>query len=122
MRSLERFKDDIVIPEKIWTPRGNGHAFGTATWLTGESFNYNKLDAGSASIDQIAAKHLESQTPIASLELSMKGEGNFTKDITRNNISWINPTLPTSREFNPRALFDSMFRPKSSSQFSQYSR
>ena len=75
MKSLERFKKDIVIPERIWTPRGNGHGAGTATWLTGHSFDGNKIDAGGTSLDQLIARKLSNETPIASLELSMKGEG-----------------------------------------------
>ena len=114
MKSLDKFKNDLVIPQKIWTPKGNGHGSGTATWLTGHSYNANKLNVGGPSIDQIAARTIGKETPIPSLELSMKGEGHFSKDITRNNISWINSTLPASREYEPRAVFDSMFRPKAS--------
>ena len=35
MKDLEPFKNDILIGHNIWTPRGNGHGAGTATWLTG---------------------------------------------------------------------------------------
>jgi len=114
MKSLEGFKKDIVIPEYIETPRGNGHGAGTATWLTGGSFNGNKLHAGGPSMDQVIAWVVGRETPIPSLELIMKGEGHFSEDISRNNISWINATLPTAREYEPRAVFDSMFRPNTS--------
>ncbi|MGB1519431.1 MAG: DUF1552 domain-containing protein, partial [Limisphaerales bacterium] len=35
MKDLEPFKEDILIGHNMWTPRGNGHGAGTATWLTG---------------------------------------------------------------------------------------
>ena len=115
MKDLQPFKDDISIPSLVRTPSGNGHGFGTATWLSGGGFNGKSLSVGGPTVDQIAAKHICKDTPLSSLQLSMKGEGYFSKDITRNNISWITGSLPASREVEPRQVFDSMFRPSKSS-------
>ena len=111
---LEKYKEDIIITQKMWTPRSNGHGQGTATWLTCGSYDHRKLDAGGISIDQLIASKIGHLTPLQSLELSLKGEGFFSKDITRNNISWRKSNLPCAREIEPRAVFDRLFRNKKS--------
>ena len=70
MSSLEPYRDDLTVFRNLWTPRGNGHIAGTATWLTGGFFDGEKLDAGGASVDQIAARHFQGETLLPSLELS----------------------------------------------------
>ena len=110
MKPLEAFKEDIVIPENMWTPRGNGHGAGTATWLTGGRYNGRAIDAGSMSVDQIAAGHVGKDTPLPSLELGTRGEGYFSNDLPRNTISWTSSNVPASRETVPRIVFDRMFR------------
>jgi hypothetical protein len=110
MRPLEAFKEDIVIPENMFTPRGNGHGAGTATWLTGGRYNGRAIDAGSMSVDQIAAEHVGKETPLPSLELATRGEGYFSNDLPRNTISWTSSNVPASRETVPRIIFDRMFR------------
>ncbi len=110
MKPLEPFKKDIIIPENMWTPRGNGHGAGTATWLTGGRYNGREIDAGGLSVDQIAAKHVGKDTPLPSLELGTQGEGYFSNDLPRNSISWSSSNVPASRETVPRVIFDRMFR------------
>lgn len=110
MRPLEPFKEHLVIPTRLWTPRGNGHGAGTATWLTGGSYDRAGVNAGAVSVDQIAAQHVGEKTLLPSLELSLRGQGNFARDLPRNNISWAASNHPTSREVEPRVVFDRMFR------------
>lgn len=110
MSSLQPYKDDLTIFRNLWTPQGNGHIAGTATWLTGGYFDDEKLDAGGASVDQIAAKHFRGQTLLPSLELSSRGEGIFSTNLPRNSISWVDGVTPTPRDIEPRAVFDRMFR------------
>ncbi len=110
MKPLEPFKEDIIIPENMWTPRGNGHGAGTATWLTGGRYSGRRIDAGGVSVDQIAAKHVGHETPLPSLELGTQGEGYFSNDLPRNTISWTASNVPASRETVPRIIFDRMFR------------
>ena len=50
---------------------------------------------------------------LPSLELSVQGEGFFSSSLPRNAISWSAPDRPMSREIEPRAIFDRMFRPPS---------
>ena len=110
MAPLEDFKSDIVVTKNLWTPRGNGHGAGTATWLTGGSFDHRRNDVGAPSADQIAAHHLGGETPLPSLELSTAGEGSFSGSLPRNCLSWTRRDVPAARETMPRAVFDKLFR------------
>lgn len=114
MSVLQPFADQLTIFRNLWTPRGNGHIAGTATWLTGGSFDDEKIDAGGPSVDQIAAKHLQSETLLPSLELSVRGEGFFTSSLPRNTLSWLDRRVPVARDIEPRVVFDRMFRVGSS--------
>ena len=110
MSSLEPYRDELTVFRNLWTPRGNGHNAGNATRLTGGFFDGEKLDAGGASVDQIAARHFQDQTLLPSLELSSRGEGIFTSSLPRNSISWVDSVTPAPRDVEPRAVFDRMFR------------
>ena len=109
MSPLEPFKDDILIPSKVWTPDGNGHVNGPPTWLTGQGYDSRAVNAGGVSADQVAAAHLRDETLLPSLELSVQGEGFFSNSLPRNAISWSAPDRPMTREIEPRAIFDRMF-------------
>lgn len=110
MGSLEKHRDDVTVFRNLWTPQGNGHIAGTATWLTGGSFNDQKIAVGGASVDQIAAQHFQGKTLLPSLELSVRGEGIFTSSLARNSLSWVDATTPAPRDIEPRVVFDRMFR------------
>lgn len=111
MSPLEPFKDDILIPTNVHTPLGNGHIKGPATWLTGGDYDAVRIHAGGPSVDQIAARAVGDQTLLPSLELSLEGEGFMSKSLPRNSLSWAAADRPLSREIEPRAVFDRMFRP-----------
>ena len=110
MSPLDRHKKDLLIPRNVWTPRGNGHMAGTATWLTGGEYSGREVSAGGMSVDQLAAKHVGQDTLLDSLQLSVRGEGFFSKSLPRNTISWIDRQTPAAREIEPRIIFDQMFR------------
>ena len=110
MKSLQPFASELTLFKNIWTPRGNGHSAGTATWLTGGGFNHENINVGGPSADQIAARHFRSTTLLPSLEMAMRGEGYFSSSLSRNSISWSDAQTPVPREIEPRAIFDRMFR------------
>ena len=110
MSSLEPFRSDLTVFRNMWTPRGNGHIAGTATWLTGGGFDGEKLNAGGASVDQIAARQFRNTTLLPSLELSVRGEGIFTSSLPRNTVSWADSVTPVPRDIEPAVVFDRMFR------------
>ena len=110
MQPLKDYREELTVFRNLWTPRGNGHIAGTATWLTGGGFDAEKLDAGGASVDQIAARSLSGKTLLPSLELSVRGEGIFTSSLPRNALSWVDSKTPSPRDIEPRVVFDRMFR------------
>jgi len=109
MAALEPWKKQLVLTRNLWTPRGNGHGAGTATWLTGGGYDGRRIDAGARSADLEAAAQVGQKDLLPSLQLSTRGEGYFSHSISRNNISWVNRALPASRLHEPRAIFDLMF-------------
>jgi len=110
MSPLETHKEELIVTGNLWTPRGNGHAAGTATWLTGGRFNGRRNDVGGPSVDQLVARHLAGRSPLPSLELSTAGEGSFAGSLPRNCLSWTARDVPAVRETVPRAIFDKLFR------------
>lgn len=110
MSPLEPHKEDILVTKNIWTPRGNGHGAGTATWLTGGGYNGRRNDVGGPSVDQIVASAIGGNSPLPSLELSTAGEGYFSGSLPRNCLSWTARDVPAARETVPRAVFDKIFR------------
>ncbi|MEM6780126.1 MAG: DUF1552 domain-containing protein, partial [Planctomycetota bacterium] len=97
MSPLESLKEQLLIPRNVWTPRGNGHGAGTATWLTGGNYDDRNIRAGGLSADQIAARAVGDATLLPSLELSLQGEGYFSNSLVRNSISW-SETGPVPRD------------------------
>ena len=110
MKPLAPFQDQLVVIRNMWTPEGNGHGAGTATWLTAGDYNGRRIDAGGVSADQLAARTIGQKTLLPSLELSLRGEGFFSNSLVRNTLSWTSPKTPAPRDIEPRAIFDRMFR------------
>ncbi len=71
------------------------------------------VEAG-VSMDQVVARHLGRETPLASLELSLEAPFTGVCDIGSScvytdTISWRNATTPLPMEHNPRAVFERLF-------------
>ncbi len=109
MAPLERHREHIVIPQKMFTPRGNGHGAGTATWLTGAGWEHRELNAQGPSIDQMIAREVADEHVAPALTISARGEGFFAADVPRNTMSWAAPGRPVFRETDPRAVFQQLF-------------
>ena len=110
MKPLAPFAQQMVIPRNVWTPKGNGHGAGTATWLTGGGYDESRVYAGGTSVDQLAAAHTSSETLLPSIEMSTQGEGFFSNSLVRNTLSWSASGMPVPRDVEPRVIFDRMFR------------
>lgn len=96
---------------------GGDHARSAGTFLTTVPFKYTAgADVyGSVSMDQIAAKELEKETQIASLELGIESnamlgscDGGSSCAYT-NTVAWRTPTTPLPIENDPRAVFERLF-------------
>ncbi len=94
-----------------------GHANVQAAWLSGVHAKPTEaadIEAG-VTVDQLAARHLEKETQLASLELGIEPtdlSGSCDVGFSCayiNSVSWRSPTTPLPVENNPRALFERLF-------------
>ncbi|MEE2636871.1 MAG: DUF1552 domain-containing protein [Acidobacteriota bacterium] len=123
LRSLQGFKDKVLIcggldDESANLVKGGGdHARSAGTFLTCVPYKMtNGADVSNAvSVDQIAARELEKETQIASLELGIESNamvGNCDGGAScayTNTIAWRTPTTPLPIENDPRAVFERLF-------------
>jgi Protein of unknown function (DUF1552) len=123
LQSLNELKDRVLLmgglaDEPANLVKGGGdHARSAGTFLTGVPFKFTAgADVfGSVSIDQIAAREMEKETQLASLELGIESnamigscDGGSSCAYT-NTIAWRNPTTPLPIENDPRAVFERLF-------------
>lgn len=118
---LESVRDSVVVLsglDKPYSRSGDGHYAKTANFLTGlhvRKTTGQDLNAGGASVDQVAAAHVGQFTPLPSLELAtdpvingLDRAVNYTR-MYGSYISWRRPELPMPRLIDPRAAFERMF-------------
>lgn len=94
-----------------------GHSNIMGAWLSGVHAKPTEgadVEAG-ITVDQIAARHFEKETQLASLELGIEPTdlaGSCDVGFSCayiNTVSWSTPTTPLPVENNPRALFERLF-------------
>ena len=125
LKTLERFREDLTVITNLdnqpaivraGEPLG-GHANVQAAWLSGVHAKPTEgadVLAG-VTMDQVAARHFEKETQLASLELGIEPtdlsgscDVGFSCAYT-STVSWRSPTTPLPVENNPRALFERLF-------------
>jgi hypothetical protein len=98
---------------------GDGHYYKIAPFLTGTEITKTtgaNLNSGGVSLDQLIAQQIGNFTPIPSLELSVDPPTTYVDTnvgltaLYGSHISWSTPTTPVSREINPQAAFDRLFK------------
>ncbi|MEO7650735.1 MAG: DUF1552 domain-containing protein [Bryobacteraceae bacterium] len=123
LKPLEGLKNDFLLLENLWhknTTGRNGHWPKVPAWLSGgyvERTSGRDLDAGGISIDQLAARHIGANTPLATLELGIDSPrsgidnigGGFPR-IYGSFISWRDRHTPVPKETVPQLAFDRLFR------------
>jgi hypothetical protein len=103
---------DIKAAHLLQGERGGPHARPNAAYLTGV---HPFKDRVGISFDQIIAKHIANETPIASLELNVDpsgwaGQGNGDYDgFYTSTLSWRSSTTPLPTQDNPRRIFERLF-------------
>ena len=126
LRALEPHKQDFLLLENLWhekTTGRNGHWPKVPAWLSGgyvERSTGRDMDTGGVSLDQIAARHIGTKTPLPSLELGIDAPrtgidnigGGFAR-IYGSYISWRDPSTPVPKEIVPQLAFDRLFRNQS---------
>lgn len=124
LKPLEPFRSDLTIVSGLGNvaadplDAGSGpHSRAAGSWLSGMRAKRTEggdIQAG-ITVDQVAARQLGTETPLASLELAL--EANFVSGNCEggyscayiNTMSWRTPTTPLPMETNPRAVFERLF-------------
>src|SRR5438128_4530790 len=123
LEPLEPFKDRLVVVTGLSSHQaealgdgGGDHSRASGTYLTG--VHVRKSDSvveNGVSMDQIAAKALERDTQLSSLQLTMDDNslvGSCDVGYScaySSTLSWLTPTLPLMTENNPRVVFERLF-------------
>lgn len=124
LQPLKAHKHDMLVLSGLAHDKGraNGdgggdHARSAGSWLTGSQplkSEGSQIRLGT-SADQVAAAAIGKQTRFSSIELGLEPGRQGGKCDTgyscaySNNISWINESTPSSREINPRLVFERLF-------------
>ncbi len=123
LKPLESLKSEFLLLENLWhknTVGRNGHWPKVPAWLSGgfvERTTGGDLDSGGTTIDQLAARHIGSLTPLPSFELGLDpprtgidtAGGGFPRALG-SFLSWSDPHTPVPKEIVPQNAFDRLFR------------
>jgi hypothetical protein len=120
---LEAFRDKLLVVTGLSSHQaealgdgGGDHSRATGSYLTG--VHVRKSDSvveSSVSMDQVAARALQSETQLSSLQLtvddnSLVGSCDVGYSCAYSStLSWLTPTLPLMAENNPRVVFERLF-------------
>ena len=122
LEPLASHKDDILVLRELWnaaSDTGDGHYVKTGGFLTGTTITRttgSDLRSGAVSMDQVAAKRIGHLTPLPSLELGVEPPATGVEtnvgytQLYGAHISWSTPSTPLTKEINPKAAFDRVFR------------
>ncbi|MBI1355197.1 MAG: DUF1552 domain-containing protein [Acidobacteria bacterium] len=123
LTALEPHKSEFLLLENLWhekTVGRNGHWPKVPAWLSGgfvERSTGRDLDTGGVSVDQVAANHIGTLTPLPTFELGLDaprtGVDNIGGGFARmygSYISWRDPHTPAPKEIMPQLAFDRLFR------------
>jgi hypothetical protein len=120
---LEPFRDKLLVVTGLSSHQaealgdgGGDHSRATGSYLTGVHVRKSdSLVQSSVSMDQIAARALQSETQLSSLQLTMDDNslvGSCDVGYScaySSTLSWLTPTLPLMAENNPRVVFERLF-------------
>lgn len=122
LEPLAPHQEDILVLRNMWNAAsntGDGHYVKTGGFLTGTTITRttgSDLRSGAVSMDQLAAKRIGHLTPLPSLELGVEPPATgvdtnvgYTQ-LYGAHISWSTPSTPLTKEINPKAAFDRVFR------------
>ena len=120
---LEPFRNSLLVltglssqPAEALGDGGGDHSRATGSYLTG--VHVRKSDSvveNSVSMDQVAARALQNETQLSSLQLTMDDNslvGSCDVGYScaySSTLSWLTPTLPLMAENNPRVVFERLF-------------
>ena len=123
LAGLAPFRDQLTIITGLFSDQaeaigdgGGDHSRASGTYLTGVHVRRSDSNVENGiSMDQIAAKALERETQLSSLQLtlddsSLVGSCDVGYSCAYSStLSWLTPTLPLMSENNPRVVFERLF-------------
>jgi hypothetical protein len=123
LEPLEPFRKQLVVITNLASQQaealgdgGGDHSRASGTYLTGVHIKKSDSVVGNGmSMDQIAARALERDTQLSSLQLtaddnSLVGACDVGYSCAYSStLSWLTPTLPLMAENNPRVVFERLF-------------
>ena len=117
LEPLGRYRDQVLVLSGLRANWNYIHAGASGSFLTGtvRGGRDETEILADVSMDQVLARHFADETQVPSLELSMDrpanaGEcsGNLSCVYT-HTLSWRSPTQPLPTEWNPHAVFETLF-------------
>jgi hypothetical protein len=117
LEPLAPYRDQMIALSGIKANWNYIHAGASGSFLTGTTRGgRNEVEIiADVSMDQILARHFAKETQVASLELSMDAPANAgactgnLSCVYTHTLCWRSPTQPLPMEWNPRAVFETLF-------------
>src|SRR6266699_2906 len=117
LEPLAPYRNQMLVLSGIKTSWNYIHAGASGSFLTGTARGgRNEIEIiADVSMDQVLAKHFAGQTLVPSLELSMDAPANagactgILSCVYTHTLSWKSRTQPLPMEWNPRAVFETLF-------------
>ena len=117
LEPLAPFRDQMLVLSGIKANWNYIHAGASGSFLTGTTRGgRNEVEIiADVSMDQLLARHFAKDTQVPSLELSMDAPANAgactgnLSCVYTHTLSWRSPTQPLPMEWNPRAVFETLF-------------
>ncbi|MCB1021116.1 MAG: DUF1552 domain-containing protein [Bryobacterales bacterium] len=122
LEPLKGLEKELLVLTNLWNAasnEGDGHYVKVSGLLTCTTITKTlgfDVNCNGVSMDQVAARAIKGQTPLASLEL---GTRPVTTGVDRNvgytrvygsHIAWAGPTQPLAREIDPRLAYERLYR------------
>ena len=117
LEPLAPFRDQMIVLSGLRSSWNYIHAGASGSFLTGMTQGgRNETEIlGEVSMDQLLARHFARETQVASLAVALdrpNNAGACTGNLScvyTHTISWRSKTQPLPMEWNPRAVFESLF-------------
>ena len=117
LEPLAPFRDQMLVLSGLRANWNYIHAGASGSFLTGTTRGgRNEVEViADVSMDQLLARQFANETQVASLELAMDPPANagactgILSCAYTHTICWRSPTQPLPMEYNPRAVFETLF-------------
>ena len=117
LEPLGDYRDQMIVLSGLNASWNYIHAGASGSFLTGTTRGgRSEIEIlADVSMDQLLARHFANETQVPSLELSLdppNNAGACTGNLScvyTHTLSWRSPTQPLPTEWNPRAVFETLF-------------